>query len=68
MTPVRVGQVVEFDPFHGLKYYGADVERKIARGVVVAVYPEHRWFSVKYDGLRTSFNFCDVGVTVNICG
>lgn len=64
---IRPGTKVRFDPFFEIKLQGSFIRDKFQTGVVTAVYPEHRWFSVQYShGLRTSFHFCEVGVCVFI--
>jgi uncharacterized protein Veg len=68
MTKIKVGQKVRFDPFQGINCYGAVAIRKKQTGTVVAVYEDHRWFSVEYGDKgetkkRISFNFADIGVT-----
>lgn len=39
---------------------------KTVLGTVVYINEDHRWFSVAYNGLRTSFSFSDVGEGVKI--
>lgn len=66
--PVKLGQAVYFDPFAFItNFYGRDgMLGKPVRGTVVYVNQYHRWFSVAYNGLRTSFSFSDVGEGVKI--
>ena len=70
ITFVSVGQKVQFDPFNGIRGPASSEVRKIVTGTVIAVYPEHKWFSVVYGvhKLRTSFKFCDIGDGVNVLG
>lgn len=67
---VAVGQKVQFDPFSGIRGPASSEVRKNVTGTVIAVYPEHRWFSVMYGKykVRTSFKFCDIGDGVNVLG
>lgn len=69
-APVSVGQKVQFDPFNGIRGPASSEVRKIVTGTVIAVYPEHKWFSVVYGvhKLRTSFKFCDIGDGVKVLG
>lgn len=69
-TFVSVGQKVQFDPFNGIRGPASSEVRKIVTGPVIAVYPEHKWFSVVYGvhKLRTSFKFCDIGDGVKVLG
>ena len=64
---IQVGQKVRFDPFIYIAGFGVEEFRKYVTGTVVAVYPEHQWFSVQYGSLRTSFKFCDIDTRVTIC-
>ena len=64
---IRVGQTVRFDPFATVLGFGVDEIRQEVVGTVVEVYYEHKWFSVQYGKLRTSFKFCDIGTRVHIC-
>ena len=64
---IRTGMKVRFDPFLTIIGFGVDEMRHDVVGTVVAVYYEHKWFSVQYGKLRTSFKFCDIGDTVHIC-
>lgn len=70
ITFVSVGQKVQFDPFNGIRGPASSEVRKIVTGTVIAVYPEHKWFSVVYGvhKLRTSFKFCDIGDGVKVLG
>lgn len=70
ITFVSVGQKVQFDPFNGIRGPASSEVRKIVTGTVIAVYPEHKWFSVVYGvhKLRTSFKFCDIEDGVNVLG
>ena len=68
---IVVGDKVRFDPFVTATGFGAATERgNLVIGNVVAVNYAHKWFSVEYGDhkLRTSFNFCDIGEAVKICG
>ena len=66
---VEVGQKVQFDESTAAQGFGAsDLRGNIVTGTVVAVYKEHKWFSVEYGKakLRTSFKFVDIGGVVHI--
>lgn len=67
---IKVGQKVSFDPFKGINTYGFTSQRRKVTGTVAEVHEDHHWFGVEYeiDGVkqRTSFNFADVGVSVDI--
>lgn len=67
---VAVGQKAQFDPWDGISGTGVKEFRKVVTGTVIAVYPEHKWFSVVYGvhKLRTSFKFCDIGDGVKVFG
>ena len=66
---IEVGQKVKFDPFEELTGFGSESNRgKRVTGTVVMVNESHKWFSVEYGKLRTSFHFCDIGQVVKICG
>lgn len=66
--PVEVGQSVYFDPFAFIcNFYGRnDMLGKPVCGTVVFINQAHRWFSVAYHGLRTSFHFSDIGENVKL--
>jgi hypothetical protein len=64
---IQVGQKVRFDPFIYIAGDGIEGFRKEVIGTVVSVYHNHKWFSVQYGNLRTSFKFCDIGEKVHIC-
>lgn len=71
ISPVNVGDKVRFNPFKGIHVSGfAASKDTIVTGTVIEVHEEHRWFAVEYMledvKQRTSFNFSDVGVNVNI--
>lgn len=65
---IKVGTIVKFDQFYGLRNCASyiDANDKCKTGVVTYVNGKNHWFSVEYGGLRTSFNFSDVGRTVSI--
>lgn len=66
---VEVGQRVIFDPCANMSGFGISNDRgNIVTGTVVAVYKDHKWFSVEYGTakLRTSFKFVDIGGVVHI--
>lgn len=68
---VEVGQKVRFDPFREIKGFGAEDHRgELVTGTVVMVNAPHKWFSVEYGSpkQRTSFNFCEIGRAVTVCG
>lgn len=67
---VVVGQKVRFDPFEEIQGFGVQEHRGEVTGEVVMVHYDHKWFSVEYGehNQRTSFNFCDIGKSVKICG
>ena len=67
---VVVGQKVRFDPFEEIQGFGIQGNRGEVTGEVVMVHYDHKWFSVEYGEhhQRTSFNFCDIGKSVKICG
>ena len=64
---IKVGQKVKFDPFDTIRGYGVEVCHGEVVGTVVDVNYEHKWFSVQYGKLRTSFKFCDIDDKVHIC-
>lgn len=64
---IRVGQRVRFDPFATSLGFGVDLLREDVVGTVVEIYYEHKWFSVQYGNLRTSFKFCDIDNCVYFC-
>lgn len=61
---INVGQKVRFDPYRGIKCYGAAEVSGEVEGVVVYVNPEHRYFTAEYEvggqKFRISFNFVDM--------
>lgn len=68
---VAMGQKVRFDPFAHITFQGiADLRDENVTGTVVMVNEPHRWFLVEYgkQKQRISFNFCDIGTAVKICG
>ena len=68
---VIIGDTVEFDPFETITGFASDDCRgNYVTGTVVYVNYEHKWFSVEYGDpkARTSFNFCDIGTAVKVCG
>ena len=66
---VSIGQKVRFDPFETSLGFGVDECRVEVEGTVVAIYPEHKWFSVAYGEPRqlTSFKFFEIGERVMLC-
>lgn len=65
----KVGMKVRFDPFSYIQSFGSsDVKGRMVTGTVVYVNKAHKWFSVEYGGLRTSFKFSEVGQAVKVCG
>ena len=64
---IRTGMKVRFDPFGTDMGFAITEFRHEVVGTVVDVYYEHKWFSVQYGELRTSFKFCEIGDTVHIC-
>lgn len=70
---IRVGQKVQFDPFHETTGFASEDNRgnKLI-GTVVMVNGPHKWFSVEYEcggaKMRTSFKFYQIGKWVKICG
>ena len=68
---IIIGDEVQFDPFEEITGFGSNDNRgNPVIGTVVMVNYAHKWFSVEYGDLkmRTSFNFCDIGKTVTVCG
>lgn len=68
---VEVGQKVKFDPFASITCHGiAELQGENVTGTVVMVNNKHNWFSVEYgkQKQRISFNFCDIGKAVKVCG
>ena len=70
---VKVGQLVQFDPFKEITGFASgDCRGQNVTGAVVYVNAPHKWFSVEYElkGVkqRTSFKFCDIGEAVTGCG
>ena len=68
---ISVGQKVRFDPFEGIKGFGASDDRgNYVTGTVVSVNEPHKWFSVEYGNpkMMTSFKFCEIGSVVKVCG
>ena len=64
--PVELGQKVYFDPFADMQNAtGLDALRgRTVEGTVDFINSRGNWFSVIYEGLRTSFFFQDIGKTV----
>lgn len=65
---VKLGQKVRFDPFATITAMGIEDIRQLVSGTIVYINWKHKWFSVKYGSLRTSFQFCDIGKEVKVCG
>lgn len=65
---VKLGQKVRFDPFAAITAMGIEEIRQLVSGTIVYINWKHRWFSVKYGDLMTSFHFFDIGKEVTICG
>lgn len=65
---VALGQKVSFDPFGDMcNFYGAEYLRgKTVEGTVDFINEKGRWFSVVYDGQRTSFSYTDIGKKVRL--
>lgn len=67
---IKPGQLVRFNPFHGVRQYGLGSTDDFVVGVVHYVHPTHRWFNAKYDnGSGTQllgFRFDDIGKTVKL--
>lgn len=69
---IEVGQRVKIKPFRDLHFHDSVSVNYTTVGTVVAVYPDHQWFSVEYgekDGpkMRASFKFSDIGSAAKIC-
>ena len=69
MKRVKVGDLVRFNPFHGIHIVGLSSSPHVDRiGQVVEVHEKHGWFAVKYilggTWQRVSFNFPDIGRNV----
>ena len=68
---VEVGQKVKFDPFADITCNSIEYLRgENVTGTVVMVNHPHKWFLVEYgkQKQRISFNFCDIGKAVKVCG
>ena len=67
---VVIGDKVRFDPFEHDRCTDVGFYRGGVIGEVVEVNYDHKWFSVEYGNpkMRTSFNFCDIGSVVKVCG
>ena len=65
---IEVGQKVRFDPFKHIRAMDVGEMRYYITGRIAYINWKHRWFSVEYGKLRTSFNFWDIGKDVKICG
>ena len=67
---IAPGRKVRFDPFETSFGYGVEACRGTVTGIIVKVYPEHKWFSVAYGDPKqlTSFKFCDIGERVKFVG
>lgn len=63
---IKVGQKVRFDPSRFWIGYAVEDCRGDVTGTVVMVNHEHRWFSVQYGKLRTSFMFSQIGQEVKV--
>lgn len=63
---IKPGQKVRFDPTHYMTGFGISDYRCKVTGTVVMVNHDHRWFSVQYGKLRTSFMFSQIGEDVKI--
>lgn len=61
-----LGRTAIFDPFEGDKGPGVKELSCAAKGTIVYVNRKHKWFSVMYRGIRTSFSFSDIGKTVTV--
>ncbi len=66
---MRIGQKVRFDPFADAKCADVGAIRGTVTGTIVAIYPNHHWFSVAWGNKqRTSFHISDVGSVVTLIG
>jgi hypothetical protein len=68
---IKIGQKVRFDTLQHVCGYGVGlIKGNYVTGTVVMVNCSHKWFSVEYGEpkQRTSFNFCDIGSVVTVCG
>lgn len=66
---MRIGQKVRFDPFAHITCSDITAIRGSVTGTIVAIYPDHNWFSVEYGNKqRISFKFSDVGSVVSLIG
>lgn len=67
---IEVGNIVRFDPFEGIRFYGVCQMPKRVIGKIVYVHRPHHWFTVEYgeERVRTSFHFCDIGNSVKVVG
>lgn len=67
---IKVGQRVQFNPFHGIRQYGFNTISDVVEGVVNYVNPTHCWFNVAYDGgagkQLLGFKFDDIDKNVKI--
>ena len=63
---IKVGQRVKYDPFKAMFGFGVCEVRQIATGVVTYINHEHGWFMAESNGVRTTFNFFDIGKDVRI--
>lgn len=70
ITKIKVGQVVKFDPFRGIRFYGSVFLGSIVTGTIIDVNNEHQYFTAEYgdEPFRISFKFDDIGNAVKIIG
>ena len=67
---MEVGQKVRFDPFLDIKGFASELNRgNKVTGTVVYVNHPHKWFSVEFGERkqRISFNYSDIGESVDLC-
>ena len=66
---IKVGQNVTFNPHKGLNGVSDVSQFNNTRGTVKYVNAKNRWFTVEYGDPKmcVSFNFNDLGKTVNEC-
>ena len=67
---IKVGQKVEFNPFEGMRAYGATAIDVDVTGKVIYINEPHNWFEVEYKSLegkqKTSFKFDEIGKAVRL--
>lgn len=66
---IEVGQKVQFDQFDYIQSTFAEaIKGHLVVGTVAYVNKPHKWFSVEYGNLRTSYKFSQIGTDVMLCG